>query len=129
MGPLLARGAATVALGALNPFLAVIPFIETGPGEDSNCGELLREVKSAGVAPRSSSEGGEVTSNVVASPELRKSGAGLATAQRYGVAAEVCGGGALLDRRGAVPAAAFACRDANAFDAAQRAMEPTPNLG
>jgi len=51
MGPLLARGAAAVALGALNPFLAVIPFIETGPGEDSNCGELLREVKSAGVAP------------------------------------------------------------------------------
>jgi uncharacterized protein involved in outer membrane biogenesis len=51
MGPLLARGAAAIALGALNPFLAVIPFIETGPGEDSNCGELLREVKSAGVAP------------------------------------------------------------------------------
>jgi uncharacterized protein involved in outer membrane biogenesis len=55
MGPLLARGAAAIALGALNPFLAVIPFIETGPGEDSNCGELLREVKSAG-APTSQAQ-------------------------------------------------------------------------
>ena len=48
MGPLLARGAAAIALGAINPFLAIVPFIETGPGEDSDCGALLREVKSAG---------------------------------------------------------------------------------
>ena len=49
MGPLLARGAAAIALGALNPLLAFIPFVETGPGKDSDCGQLLAQVKAAGV--------------------------------------------------------------------------------
>jgi uncharacterized protein involved in outer membrane biogenesis len=49
IGPLLARGAAAAALGALNPLLAFLPFIETGPGKDTDCHQLLREVKSAGV--------------------------------------------------------------------------------
>ena len=45
IGPLIARGAAAVALGMVNPLLAIVPFIETGPGEDSDCGQLLRQVK------------------------------------------------------------------------------------
>jgi uncharacterized protein involved in outer membrane biogenesis len=49
MGPLLARGAAAVALGALNPLLAFVPFIETGPGKDSDCHQMLRQVRSEGV--------------------------------------------------------------------------------
>ena len=49
LGPLLARGAAALALGALNPLLAFVPFIETGPGKDSDCHQLLRQVKSEGV--------------------------------------------------------------------------------
>jgi AsmA family protein len=49
MGPLAARGAAGLLLGAVNPLLAVIPFIETGPGEDTDCGQLLKRVKSEGV--------------------------------------------------------------------------------
>jgi hypothetical protein len=49
MGPIFTRGAAALALGALNPILAIIPFVETGPGEDSDCGQLLRQVKSEGV--------------------------------------------------------------------------------
>jgi len=49
MGPLLARGAAAVALGALNPLLAFVPFIETGPGKDSDCAQLLRQVRAEGV--------------------------------------------------------------------------------
>jgi uncharacterized protein involved in outer membrane biogenesis len=49
IGPIAARGAAALALGAINPLLAFIPFIETGPGKDSDCGELLQRVKSAGV--------------------------------------------------------------------------------
>jgi uncharacterized protein involved in outer membrane biogenesis len=49
IGPLALRGAAGVLLGIVNPLLAVIPFIETGPGEDSDCGQLLRRVKSEGV--------------------------------------------------------------------------------
>ena len=32
----------------MNPLLALLPFIETGPGKDSNCGALLGEVKAKG---------------------------------------------------------------------------------
>jgi uncharacterized protein involved in outer membrane biogenesis len=49
MGPLLARGAAAIALGAVNPLLAFVPFVETGPGKDSDCGQLLQKVRSEGV--------------------------------------------------------------------------------
>ncbi|HZN23664.1 MAG TPA: AsmA family protein [Burkholderiales bacterium] len=49
MGPLAARGAAGLLLSIVNPLLAVIPFIETGPGEDTDCGQLLKRVKSGGV--------------------------------------------------------------------------------
>ena len=49
IGPIALRGAAGVLLGALNPLLAVIPFVETGPGEDSDCGQLMKSVKSEGV--------------------------------------------------------------------------------
>jgi uncharacterized protein involved in outer membrane biogenesis len=49
VGPLALRGIAAAALGALNPLLAFIPFIETGPGKDSNCAQLMAEVKSRGV--------------------------------------------------------------------------------
>ena len=37
------------ALGALNPLLAFVPFIETGGGKDSDCHQLLRQVKAEGV--------------------------------------------------------------------------------
>jgi uncharacterized protein involved in outer membrane biogenesis len=49
MGPLAARGAAGLLLAMVNPLLAVIPFVETGPGEDTDCGQLLKRVKSEGV--------------------------------------------------------------------------------
>jgi hypothetical protein len=40
---LVARGAAAVALGAINPLLALAATIETGPGEDANCAAILKE--------------------------------------------------------------------------------------
>lgn len=43
--PLAARGVAALALGAINPLLALIPTIETGPGEDADCKEVLTEAK------------------------------------------------------------------------------------
>jgi uncharacterized protein involved in outer membrane biogenesis len=49
IGPLLARGAAALALGAINPVLAFIPFVETGPGKDSDCAQLLARVRAEGV--------------------------------------------------------------------------------
>jgi uncharacterized protein involved in outer membrane biogenesis len=45
IGPIAARAAAALLLAAANPLLATLPFIETGPGEDSDCGQLMRQVK------------------------------------------------------------------------------------
>lgn len=39
------RGLGAVALGFINPLLALIPLIETGPGMDSQCGRLIQEAK------------------------------------------------------------------------------------
>lgn len=47
--PLLARGGAAVALALVNPLLAVIPLIETGPSRDSDCAAFARIAKGEGV--------------------------------------------------------------------------------
>jgi len=44
-GPLATRGAAAVALGLINPLLALAATIETGPGHDADCQEVLAEAK------------------------------------------------------------------------------------
>jgi AsmA family protein len=51
-GPIVARVAAAAALAALNPVLALIPFIETGPGEDSDCGRLIAQARAKGAAKK-----------------------------------------------------------------------------
>ena len=38
-----ARGAAAVALWAINPLLSLAATVEPGPGEDANCGAILKE--------------------------------------------------------------------------------------
>ena len=43
MGKLAGRAAGTIAMGILNPLLAIIPLIEEGKGKDSNCGELIAQ--------------------------------------------------------------------------------------
>ncbi|HEX6155392.1 MAG TPA: AsmA family protein [Burkholderiales bacterium] len=43
MGKLIVRGGGTIALGILNPLLAIIPLLEEGKGKDSNCGQLIAE--------------------------------------------------------------------------------------
>jgi uncharacterized protein involved in outer membrane biogenesis len=58
IGPIVARGGAAVLLGLVNPLLALLPFIETGPGEDTDCGQLMHRVKSEGVkTPPAKSDG------------------------------------------------------------------------
>jgi uncharacterized protein involved in outer membrane biogenesis len=42
-GALAARAGAALALGAINPLLALAATVETGPGKDANCGAVLRE--------------------------------------------------------------------------------------
>ncbi|MEO7107638.1 MAG: AsmA family protein [Rhodoferax sp.] len=44
-GKVAARAAGSLALGLLNPLLALIPLIDPGPGEDSDCAQLLRDAK------------------------------------------------------------------------------------
>jgi uncharacterized protein involved in outer membrane biogenesis len=43
----IARGLGAIALGLVNPILALLPLIETGPGEDTNCRAILEPVKGA----------------------------------------------------------------------------------
>lgn len=42
-----ARGLGAIALGLVNPILALLPLVETGPGEDTNCRAVLEPVKGA----------------------------------------------------------------------------------
>lgn len=45
-GTIAARGLGALLLGFINPLLAVVPLIETGPGRDSDCGRLIQEAQS-----------------------------------------------------------------------------------
>ena len=51
-GALAGRAAAALALGAINPLLALAATIETGPGEDANCGAILRAAAAPDAASR-----------------------------------------------------------------------------
>jgi uncharacterized protein involved in outer membrane biogenesis len=51
-GRLAAKGLGAVVLGAVAPLLAVVPLVETGPGADSNCNQLVQQAKALpGKAP------------------------------------------------------------------------------
>ena len=52
LGPIAARVAGAVLLAAVNPLLALLPFIETGPGKDSDCAKLLGQVKAKGAVKK-----------------------------------------------------------------------------
>lgn len=47
-GALAVRGGAALALGIVNPVLALLPLTETGPEADSNCRRLIEEAKTPG---------------------------------------------------------------------------------
>ena len=51
-GPIIARVGAAALLAALNPVLALIPFIETGPGKDSDCGRLIAQARAKGAVKK-----------------------------------------------------------------------------
>jgi AsmA protein len=44
-GRVAARAIGALALGLVNPLLALIPLIDAGPGKDSDCGELVRDAR------------------------------------------------------------------------------------
>jgi AsmA protein len=39
------RAIGAIALGIVNPLLALLPLIDAGPGKDSDCGQLVRDAK------------------------------------------------------------------------------------
>jgi AsmA protein len=51
------RAIGAVGLGLINPLLALIPLIDAGPGEDSDCGELVREARASPGAPNAAPKG------------------------------------------------------------------------
>jgi uncharacterized protein involved in outer membrane biogenesis len=44
-GRVAARALGAIALGLINPLLALIPLIDAGPGKDSDCGQLVRDAR------------------------------------------------------------------------------------
>jgi AsmA protein len=55
-GTLGARVGGAVALGFVNPLLALLPLVETGPGKDADCADLLAKIKGAPVKDTDSAE-------------------------------------------------------------------------
>ncbi|HEU4351307.1 MAG TPA: AsmA family protein [Burkholderiales bacterium] len=48
VGRIAARGAGALAMGILNPLLAVLPLLDEGKGKDSNCAAVIRQATSLG---------------------------------------------------------------------------------
>jgi AsmA protein len=46
-GPLLARAGSAIALAATAPLAALLPLLETGPGVETNCAAVQRQVAPA----------------------------------------------------------------------------------
>ncbi|MDM0049710.1 AsmA family protein [Variovorax sp. J22R115] len=46
-GPLLARAGGAIALATINPLAALLPLIETGPGENTDCADVQKQVRGA----------------------------------------------------------------------------------
>ena len=51
--PALVQGGIGLGLGALNPFAAILAFIDPGLAKDANCGALLSEAQSKGAPVKS----------------------------------------------------------------------------
>lgn len=51
-GPIAARVLGAAALAAIAPPLALLAFVETGPGKDTDCGKLLRQAQAKGAVKK-----------------------------------------------------------------------------
>jgi len=56
-GALAGRAVAALALGAINPLLALAATVETGPGENADCGAILRAAASPEASARANALG------------------------------------------------------------------------
>lgn len=88
---LLARGGAAVLLGLVTPWAAWLPLIETGPGEDSDCGALLKRASEEGVrtaqGPGPASKGAPAARTDQGAPTARTAPTAKAGSQASGPAA------------------------------------------
>lgn len=50
--PLAAQAGAAAALGAVNPALAIVPFLDPGKKQDADCDKLLAEARNQGVSEK-----------------------------------------------------------------------------
>ena len=55
-GRVATRALGALMLGLVNPLLTLLPLIDAGPGQDSDCGQLVREAKE--LAPTSKPKAG-----------------------------------------------------------------------
>jgi len=39
------RALGAIALGVVNPLLALVPLVDPGPGQDSDCRQLVRDAR------------------------------------------------------------------------------------
>jgi hypothetical protein len=53
-GQALAQGGIALALGAVNPFAAILAFIDPGLAKDANCGPILADAKAKGAPVKQS---------------------------------------------------------------------------
>jgi len=51
-GPIAAQAGAALALGAANPALAILPFVDPGKKQEADCDKLLKEARNEGVSPK-----------------------------------------------------------------------------
>jgi uncharacterized protein involved in outer membrane biogenesis len=66
------RAGLALALGAINPLLALAATVETGPGKDADCGAILREAASPNVAARAeASSRAQPNANSMGAPGTR----------------------------------------------------------
>jgi uncharacterized protein involved in outer membrane biogenesis len=51
-GPIAAQAGAAVALGAVNPALAILPFVDPGKKQEADCDKLLKEARARGASAK-----------------------------------------------------------------------------
>ncbi len=76
--PLVARAGGAVLLGLVNPLAALLPLIETGPGDDVDCARVLAPVQGASTQAKSQTKnlpGGKAPAAAVKPPQQAASAA------------------------------------------------------
>ena len=84
-GPIVAQAGAAVALAAVNPALAIVPFLDPGRGKDADCDKLLADARGKGAVDKtkaastgSPDPSGRASAAAPATPSARRDVASVA---------------------------------------------------